>query len=95
MYTFKDKSLSPMSPGHSPHRHDHSHSHSHDDSLSLQADVGDEHKKKGHIGADGRHHSHDSHLTSGFDLELLQVGEPGYQTYRCLDYFFQFNNSND
>lgn len=50
--------------------------------------------QKGHVGADGRVHSHDSHLTSGFDIELLMVGEPGYQAHRCLAYYTKFNNHN-
>lgn len=65
--------------------HDHHHEHH----------EGEHGKKKKHIGADGREHSHDSHLTTGFDVELVQVGEPGYQTHRCLDYFLKFNNHND
>lgn len=39
-------------------------------------------------------HSHASHLTSGFDIELLMVGEPCYQTHRCVDYYTKFNNQN-
>lgn len=61
------------------HPHDHGH---------------EKREGKGHVGADGRVHSHDSHLTSGFDIELLMVGEPGYQAHRCLAYYTKFNNHN-
>ena len=39
-------------------------------------------------------HNHESHLTSGFDTELLMVGAACYQVHRCLDYYAKFNNQN-
>lgn len=58
--------------------HDHNHKHGHGHGHGIHDD--------------GRKHSHASHLTSGFDVQLLMVGEPCYQPFRCLQYETQFNN---